>query len=195
MCSFVLIAVFFFSIFSSTWSPFCIAMMPFSSRVSSFKKLYSPVASTTLVEPKRARLTDDISSNIKNIIEARKAHRSWERQNNEKNQQEDSESRGNKGNGRLLDNGILGKRKRNSDGYDPNISRDSKYYKDYCSPRSDRCLVENTKHGKKFRRRFRMPMRSFRYLMEDMRANNWFPDYEKVNALGQVNVLILCLVH
>jgi hypothetical protein len=134
MCSFVLIAVFFFSIFSSTWSPFCIAMMPFSSRVSSFKKLYSPVASTTLVEPKRARLTDDISSNIKNIIEARKAHRSWERQNNEKNQQEDSESRGNKGNGRLLDNGILGKRKRNSDGYDPNISRDSKYYKDYCSP-------------------------------------------------------------
>ncbi len=32
-------------------------------------------------------------------------------------------------------------------------------------------------------------MKSVQFLMKDIRDNDWFPDYEKVTALGQVNVL------
>jgi hypothetical protein len=66
--------------------------------------------SSSLVEPKRVtRLTDDVSLNLKNIVEYRKAHRSWESKNDEKNQQEDRESKDNKANGRILDNGKIKK--------------------------------------------------------------------------------------
>jgi predicted protein tyrosine phosphatase len=79
-----------------------------------------------------------------------------------------------------------------SRGYDPNVARESPWHRDYVGPMSNRCLVKNTKHGKKFRRRFRMPIKSDQLLMKDIRDNDCFPEYEKVNALSQVNV---CLVY
>jgi hypothetical protein len=40
-----------------------------------------------------------------------------------------------------------------------------------------------TRRGKKFRRRFRMPMKNFREIMALIREEKWFPTYEKKNAL------------
>jgi hypothetical protein len=159
------------------------------SRPSSYKRLYSTEPFSTLVEPKQLRLTLDSTLNFKNLVNQRKEHRKWERQYDNNNKESED-----KGGDRILDRALVGKRKRNNQGYDPNTSRESQWYKDYVSPRSDRCLNVGTKHAKKFRRRFRMPMASFRYMMNEARRGNWFPDYEKVNALGQVFLFCMCML-
>jgi uncharacterized membrane protein len=70
MKSFVSISLLFFSFLSSTWILFCDAIFPTLSRGGSYKRLYSSVLSSSIVEPKRVtRLTDDVSLNLKNIVE------------------------------------------------------------------------------------------------------------------------------
>jgi hypothetical protein len=65
MRSFVSISLLFFSFLSSKWIPFCNAMFTSLSRDGSYKRLYSSVLSSSLVEPKRVtRLTDDVSLNL-----------------------------------------------------------------------------------------------------------------------------------
>ena len=59
----------------------------------------------------------------------------------------------------------------------------STWYQQYVI--SDRCLT-SFKRAKKFRSRFRMPIVSFRELVNDARANNWFPHNEVVNCAGKI---------
>lgn len=86
------------------------------------------------------------------------------------------------------------KKSRDSDGYDPKVSRESNWYNAYVGPRSELCMNPLKKRGKKFRRRFRMPMKSFKELMIEIRQDNWFPTYEKKNALGDIGVPLDLLV-
>lgn len=83
---------------------------------------------------------------------------------------------------------------RDSDGYDPRTSRESAWYHAYVGERSGQCMNPLKKRGKKFRRRFRMPMASFRALITEIREDNWFPTYEKKNALGDIGVPLELLV-
>ena len=83
---------------------------------------------------------------------------------------------------------------RDSDGNDPRISRESAWYHACVGERSEQCMSPLKKRGKKFRRRFRMPMASFRALMTEIREDNWFPTYEKKNALGDIGVPLELLV-
>ena len=46
----------------------------------------------------------------------------------------------------------------------------------------------NKRHLSKFRRRFRMPYVNFVKLVKEARDGNWFPSYEKCNALGQEGI-------
>ena len=81
---------------------------------------------------------------------------------------------------------------RSNEGYDPISSLDSQWYKRYVKyPHAK----QNAKHFSLFRRRFRMPYQSYLNLVHEARDNNWFPQYEKYNAIGQkgipLDVLIL----
>lgn len=76
------------------------------------------------------------------------------------------------------------KRVRDSDPYDPQTARNSNWYRCYVE-QSERCMDPRKKRGKKFRRRFRMPMKCFRELMGIIRDEIWFDKAEKPNALGQ----------
>jgi hypothetical protein len=49
------------------------------------------------------------------------------------------------------------KRSRDSDGYDPRVSREFNFYRAHVGQRSELCMNPLKKGGKKFRRRFRMP--------------------------------------
>jgi hypothetical protein len=50
------------------------------------------------------------------------------------------------------------------------------------------------RRGKKFRRRFRMPMKNFREIMALIREEKWFPTYEMKDALGKEGVPLDLLV-
>lgn len=86
------------------------------------------------------------------------------------------------------------KRKRDNEGYDALNARQSNWYKCYVGDRHVLCLNPAKKRGRKFRRRFRMPMTSFLGLMKTIREEIWFPESEKVNALGQVGLPLELLV-
>ncbi len=103
------------------FAPLCNAML--HSRPSSYKRLYSTEPFSTLVEPKQLRLTLDPTLNLKNLVNQRKEHRKWERQyDNNKKESED------KGGDRILDRALVGKRKRNNQGYEPNTSRERQWH-------------------------------------------------------------------
>ena len=82
-------------------------------------------------------------------------------------------------------------RKRNSDGYFPNDCLESEWYRRYVQY-PDHPL--NKKHMNLFRRRFRMPHSAFKDLVKEARIDNWFPDYEKRNALGDMGVSLDILI-
>ena len=68
------------------------------------------------------------------------------------------------------------------DGYNPVIALNSEWYLKYVK----RTRLEMSKIcADNFRRRFRMPFESFLSLVKEAREDDWFPDYEKYNAIGQ----------
>ena len=85
---------------------------------------------------------------------------------------------------------------RDNEGYDPRASLESEWHRRYVR-KSDQPL--NKKNLRLFRRRFRMPYETFQNFVQKARDNNWFPDYEKCNALGQkgisLDILILGASH
>lgn len=68
--------------------------------------------------------------------------------------------------------------------YDSSKARSSQWYKDYVL--STKCENPESRKGKKFRRRFRMPYNEFKKLIDIIREENWFPMVEKVNCIGQL---------
>jgi Plant transposon protein len=74
---------------------------------------------------------------------------------------------------------------RNYVGYNPNDALTSEWYRRYVSEVNQ---PKNKKHLDRFRRRFRMPYSSFVELVKEARDEDWFPTYEKCNALGQKGV-------
>ena len=80
---------------------------------------------------------------------------------------------------------------RDYDGYDPNDALSSEWYKRYVLEFRKH---KNRRHSEKFRRRFRMPYTSFSELVDTARTDNWFPSYEKCNALGQKGVPLEILI-
>jgi hypothetical protein len=81
--------------------------------------------------------------------------------------------------------------KRNYEGYDPEAALNSEWYNRYLKESRH---PKNKKHFKKFRRRFRMPFNSYKALVFEARSNNWFPEFEKCNALGQRGVPLDILI-
>ena len=82
-------------------------------------------------------------------------------------------------------------RSRNYAGYDPNDALNSEWYRRYVSEAQS---PRNKKHLSKFRRRFRMPYINFVNLVKEARDGNWFPSYEKCNALGQKGIPLEILI-
>lgn len=78
-----------------------------------------------------------------------------------------------------------------NEGYDPNTSLESEWYRRYVKY-PDRPLSK--KHMKLFRRRFRMPYDAYQNLVLEARVDNWFPEYEKLNAIGQKGILLDILI-
>ena len=76
-------------------------------------------------------------------------------------------------------------RARNYIGYDPNDALSSDWYKRYVTEAHS---IQNKKHQLKFRRRFRLPHHKFVELVEIARTQEWFPTYERRNALGQPGI-------
>ena len=68
------------------------------------------------------------------------------------------------------------------EGYDPTIALNSEWYLKYVIKSR---LPMSKVAASTFRRRFRMPYDSFISLVKEAREDNWFPDYENCNALGQ----------
>jgi hypothetical protein len=75
--------------------------------------------------------------------------------------------------------------------YDPEIARNSPWYRAYVL--SDQ-YGRGRRKIKKFRSRFRMPLHCVRNLITRVRDENWFPRYENVNALGQIGVPLDLLI-
>lgn len=92
------------------------------------------------------------------------------------------------------DNNLLGqadlevKKRRDFQAYDPNNWKQSNWHRNYVQ--SDKCLNRTNKHGRKFRLRFRMPMFSFRQLVDEARRDQWFPTREKQTCLGKEGITI-----
>ena len=84
------------------------------------------------------------------------------------------------------------KRKRDYNGYYPDISGNSSWYYNYVS-NSDNYL-KKAKIRVSFRRRFRMPHPAFVNFMSLIRYEDMFPTYENCNALGQIRVPLELLV-
>lgn len=82
-------------------------------------------------------------------------------------------------------------RTRNNNGYNPNDCLESEWYRRYVKF-PDHPL--NKKHINLFRRRFRMPYDSFKDLVQEAREDNWFPNYEKPNALGHIGICLEILI-
>ena len=78
-----------------------------------------------------------------------------------------------------------------NEGYDPNSSLESQWYKRYVKYPHHK---QNSKHFGLFRRRFRMPHESYRKLVNEARDNNWFPQYENYNAIGQKGISLDILI-
>ena len=78
-----------------------------------------------------------------------------------------------------------------TDGYDVNNALGSEWYRRYVR---DPDLFLTSKQNKLFRRRFRMPYQSYRDLVREARENNWFPKYERCNAVGQKGVPLDLLI-
>jgi hypothetical protein len=76
--------------------------------------------------------------------------------------------------------------------YDPDESRNSKWYRDYAL--GNRFAGRKGKRARQFRRRFRMPLEQFRELIQIIRTENWFPMYEKPDATGRLGVPLELLV-
>ena len=77
------------------------------------------------------------------------------------------------------------RKRRNYGGYDPQEALSSEWYRRYVS---NVRVEKNKKHYNRFRRRFRIPYANFLQLVKDARDENWFPEYEKPNALGQPGI-------
>lgn len=86
------------------------------------------------------------------------------------------------------------KKRRDNEGYDPSNARHSNWYKCYVGEKHVLCLNPSKKRGRKFRRRFRMTMTSFLGFIKIIREENWFPECEKRNALGQIGIPLELLV-
>jgi hypothetical protein len=78
------------------------------------------------------------------------------------------------------------KKRRDYDGYDPELSRTSTWYQNYVLNRD--AYFKKSKNRIAFRLRFRMPHFAFVNFVKTARDENWFPSYENVNALGQFGV-------
>ena len=76
-------------------------------------------------------------------------------------------------------------------GYCPEDALTSEWYRRYVSGVHD---PKNKKHISRFRRRFRMPYIDFVKLVKEARDDNWFPTYEKCNALGQKGIPLEILI-
>jgi Plant transposon protein len=77
------------------------------------------------------------------------------------------------------------------EGYDPQAALGSEWYLRYMKNPRHR---QNRKHFKTFRRRFRMPFEAYLDLLKEARENDWFPNCEKCNALGQKCVPLEILI-
>lgn len=76
-------------------------------------------------------------------------------------------------------------------GYDPQNALDSLWFKLYVKEPE---VQHSPKFYKLFRRRFRMPYQSYRDLVAESREENWFPQYEKYNAIGQIGIPLDILI-
>ena len=82
------------------------------------------------------------------------------------------------------------KKRRDYKGYDPELWRQSTWYKKYVN----RTQALKRKEEFKFRKRFRMPRAQVLELTLRARNENWFPSCERVNALGQIGIPIDLLI-
>lgn len=80
---------------------------------------------------------------------------------------------------------------RDNEGYDPRASLESEWHRRYVRFPNQPLSKKNLKL---FRRRFRMPHDAFQNLVHEARDNNWFPNYEKCNALGQKGISLDILI-
>ena len=80
---------------------------------------------------------------------------------------------------------------RHYEGYDPQSALCSEWYNSYVKyPEKQRTVTFHTL----FRRRFRMPYKSYRDIVAEARNDDWFPSYEKCNALGQPGIPLDILI-
>ena len=71
------------------------------------------------------------------------------------------------------------------EGYDPQSALCSEWYNTYVKhPEKQRTVTFYTL----FRKRFRMPYKSYLDIVAEARNDDWFPSYEKCNALGQPRI-------